>query len=353
MTRRWPLLLLLAALAGCQSADNSEPPAPLTGIEDALSLRVNWRVDTRAADNEAAYRLRPLLIGDRLYSIDTRGTILCIDAQRGRRLWRHDSGLAAVTGLGGSEDLLIGSSRDGDVVAWRLREDGLDQRWKTRVGSEIRATPVIDGGQVIIRGGDGSLHSLAAGDGREQWKRQQRVPSLSLTGASSPLVDGDTVYAGFDDGKLLALDRLNGEVRWEATIGRAQGRTEIERLVDIDGDILLRDGILFVASYQGRRAAVQAVCGDLLWSREFSGYQPMAIDAEALYLADEFGDLWSVDRRTGSAYWKQDALHARGLTAPALLGDHLAVADFEGYLHWIDKSDGRLRGRVLARVPVD
>ncbi|MDH3387315.1 MAG: outer membrane protein assembly factor BamB [Gammaproteobacteria bacterium] len=338
------MLALLAACSGGQ--DNSEPPAPLTDIDDEIALTLNWKLDTRAAANRASYRLRPLLLGNRVYSIDTGGTVVCVDVASGKRLWRYDTELAAITGLGGDERMLIATSQDGDIAAYRNVDKGMEILWRTRIDSEIRATPVVDAEQVFVRSVDGKLRSLAASDGRQQWVVSGRVPSLSLTGNSEPLVRGELVFAGFDDGKLVAYDRSRGQVRWESTISLPAGRTEVERLVDLDGSFVLRDGVIYVVSYQGRLAAVQAVSGDLLWSRQFSSFQSIAIDDDALYLSADNSDIWSIDRRTGTAFWKQDVLHARKITAPSIIDDKLVVADLDGYLHWFDKADGKLLGRL-------
>jgi outer membrane protein assembly factor BamB len=335
---------LLVACAG--NKDNSELPAPLTKIEDRLPLILNWKLETQAAPNSASYRLRPLQLDNRIYSIDTRGWIVCVDATNGDRMWRHKTGLAAIAGLGGDANRLLVTSRDGDIAAYQLSEKGLEALWKIRIDSEIRAVPVLDGDQVFVRSVDGKLRSLAVSDGSQQWLVSRRVPVLSLTGNSEPLVDGQLVFAGFDDGKLIAFERDSGEVRWELTISIPSGRTEVERLVDLDGGFVLRDGIVYVASFQGRLAAVQAVSGDLLWSREFSSFQSIAIDDNALYLSAENSHLWSIDRRTGSAFWKQDVLHARKITAPSIVGDGVVVADLYGYLHWFNRSDGKLVGRI-------
>ncbi len=342
------LILILAGLlvACASSVDNSEPPAALTKIEDKLPLVINWKVDTQAAVNAASYRLRPLQFGDRIYSIDTRGSIVCVDANYGTRLWRYETKLAAIAGLGGGGNRLVVTSRDGDIAAYELSANGLKALWKIRIDSEIRAVPVLDRDQVFVRSVDGKLRSLAIADGSQQWLVSRRVPVLSLTGNSEPLVDGQLVFSGFDDGKLIAYDRGNGEVRWESTISIPTGRSEVERLVDLDGRFVLRNGIIYVASFQGRLAAVQAVSGDLLWSRQFSSYQSIAIDDDALYLSADNSDLWSIDRRTGSAFWKQDVLHARKITAPTIVGDGVVVADLDGYLHWFNRSDGKLAGRI-------
>lgn len=337
-------ILLLGACGG--DKDNSEPPSPLTDIENPLTLDRNWKRNTRASANNASYRLRPLLLGDLIYSVDTVGTVVCVDAASGRRLWEFDTGMAAITGPGGDEENLLLSSKDGEIASYRVIEDGLEQRWKIKINSEIRATPVYDNGQIFVRSVDGRLRSLAAADGAQQWQVSRRVPALSLTGNSQPLVDARSVYSGFDDGRLIAFDRSNGQIRWETPISQPSGRTEVERLVDLDGNFILRDGVIYVASFQGRLAAVQAVSGDLLWSRQFSSFQAIEIDEDALYLSDEGSDIWSIDRRTGSAFWKQDVLHARKITAPLRIGDKIVVADLDGYLHWLEKRDGNLVGRI-------
>jgi outer membrane protein assembly factor BamB len=197
-----------------------------------------------------------------------------------------------------------------------------------------------------VRSVDGRLYCLSAADGSEQWQVSRRVPALSLTGNSEPLVTDDLVIVGFDDGKLSAYDRRDGKTRWETTISLPRGRTEVERLVDLDGSFVIRDGIIYVVAFQGSLAAVQAISGDILWSREFSSFQKIAIDDDALYLTSADSDLWSIDRRTGAAFWKQDVLHARRITAPTIFEDNLVVADLSGYLHWFAKSDGRLLGRI-------
>jgi len=338
------LPVLLAACGG--KKDNADPPAELTTIEYNVPLQLNWALETLAEKNRASYRLRPLILGNSVYSIDTGGTIVRIDLEKGRKLWKFDTELTPITGLAGNGQIFIATSRDGDIVAYRESDEELELVWKTRIVSEIRATPVIDNDQLFVRSVDGKLRSLALVDGNEQWVVSRRVPALSLTGNSEPLVYGELVFAGFDDGKLIAYDRANGKIRWESTISVPGGRTEIERLVDVDGNFLIRDGVIYVASFQGRLAAIQAVSGDLLWSREFSTYQSIAIDDDALYLSADNSHLWSIDRRTGTAFWKQDVLHARKITAPAIFGSNLVVADLDGYLHWFSKGEGTLLGRI-------
>ena len=322
------------------------PPAALTEIDQPIALTIDWRIDTRAAKNSAAYRLHPLLIGSRVYSIDTDGVVSSVDLESGVKLWQFETQLKAIAGLGGNQQLIIATSRDGEIKAYRTGELGLELVWKKLLESEIRSAAVVDQGQVFVRSVDGKLHSLDASSGDSRWVASHRVPALSLTGTSQPLVEGDRVIAGFDDGKLIAFDRDQGKILWETTIMYPSGRTEVERLVDLDGQFVLRDGVIYVSSYQGRLAAIQAVNGNLLWARDFSSYQAIAIDESTLFLSDDSSHIWAVDRLTGRSFWKQDVLGARRISAPTLLGNKLVVADLEGYVHWFDKTDGKLIGRI-------
>jgi len=342
------LLILLASLflLSCSSEDNTEPPTPLSKIEQPLPVRVDWKTNTGAGIESASYNMRPLLVLNQIYSVNTEGLVKSIDTESGKVNWSAETEVAAITGLAGTTEVILASSRDGDLNAFNILPDGLQLRWSIRLKGEVRALPQIADQQVFVRTVDGRLSAISVSDGSIQWTVTRRVPALSLTGNSQPLVKGNLVIAGFDDGKISAFNRVDGRTVWETTVSHPTGRTEIERLVDIDGQFIIEDGIIFVSSYQGKLAAVQAIDGNVLWSRNFSSYQSIVADEDALYLSSDNSHIWSIDRRTGSAFWKQEALQARKITAPLLIGDKLVVADLEGYVHWLDKSDGTLRGRV-------
>ena len=333
-------------IVSCSNRDNSEPPAPLTDIEAPISLEVDWTTNTGAGIDTASYNMRPLLVQDQFFSVDTEGLIKSISAENGKVNWKFKTELASITGLAGNSKILVASSRDGDLNAYNLLDLKLEQRWVVRLKGEIRATPVIDGEQIFVRTSDGKLSAISLLDGSIQWTVSRRVPALSLTGNSQPIVQGDLVYSGFDDGKIVAFNRTDGTTVWEVTVSLPSGRTEIERMVDLDGQFILRDGVIYISSYQGSLLAIQALDGNVLWSRKFSSFQSIEVDEEALYLSSDNSHLWSIDRRTGSAFWMQDILHARKITAPILVDNRLVVADLEGYVHWFDKSDGALTGRI-------
>ena len=80
-------------------------------------------------------------------------------------------------------------------------QDG-SERWHSQVSSEVIARPAISEQIVVVRTVDGRLTGLDAKDGSSRWVFDQTVPPLSLRGNSAPLIVNDTVYDGFDNGKV-------------------------------------------------------------------------------------------------------------------------------------------------------
>lgn len=338
--------LLLIFSTACSTPDNSEPPAELTKIENAESVHELWSVDTGSGADENYFNMPPLAIGDKIYTIDLEGLIYQVDAVKGRSEWSYDSELLSMTGLAGNETSLFATSREGHVVRLDFTDDDLKQVWTQQLNSEIRSRAMVDGDQLFVRTVDGKLSALDINSGKIQWSVSRRVPALSLTGNSQPAVVNDLVIAGFDNGKLTAFERKNGSTVWETSIGSPGGRTEIERLIDLDGQFLVRDGVIYACTYQGNLAAITANTGQVVWSRKFSSFKSIEADEEALYLTDERSHIWSIDRRTGSAFWKQEVLNARKLTAPRLVDGKIVVADLQGYVHYLSKLDGQLLARI-------
>jgi outer membrane protein assembly factor BamB len=65
-------------------------------------------------------------------------------------------------------------------------------------------------------------------------------------------------------------------------------------------------------------------------------------------VTDEEGFVWALDAESGASIWKQEALKYRRLSPPAAIGQYIAVADFQGYVHFLSPKDGRIVGRVHA-----
>jgi outer membrane protein assembly factor BamB len=337
---------LTVLLVACGSPDNSEPPAPLTNINNGLIFDQLWTMKTGAGISAGSYNRQPLLLGAEIFTVDIDGLIKNVDAKSGKLKWDFETGIESITGLTGDDDIIVASSRNGELNTYDRTDHDLNLRWSARLKGEIRSASVANADSLFIRTVDGRLSSISKADGSIQWTVSHLVPALSLTGNSAPILHNDLVIAGFDDGKLAAFDQSNGQVVWEIAVSQPTGRSEIERLVDVDGQFVISNGVIYVGSYQGRLAAIQAIDGEELWSRKFSSFNAMTIDDGAIYLSSDTSHIWSIDRRTGSALWKQDVLHARKISAPLLFEDKVIVGDLDGHVHWFNQSDGALIGRL-------
>ena len=345
LSARLLIPFLVVLIAACSSPDNSEPPAELTEINNPEPVRRLWSIDTGEGMAQGYFNIQPFVKGQSIYTIDTQGLIKQINASNGRTEWQYESGLSAITGVAADNSGLVATSLDGELVMYDFDQKSLKPRWQQQLNSEIRSRAVLDNNQVFVKTVDGKLSVFDAENGQPLWTVSRRVPALSLTGNSFPIVTKDLVISGFDNGKLVAFERDNGATAWETSVSTPTGRTEIERLIDLDGQFIVRDSIVYISSYQGNLVAITVNNGQVIWSRKFSSFKAIDADSEALYLTDDRSHLWSVDRRTGSAFWKQEVLNARKITAPRLVNDRLVVADLEGYVHWFDKQDGKLVAR--------
>ncbi len=346
MSRAWPLLLAVL-LGGCSlfgDEDNTAPPARLESIDARVDFDRLWSHDTGKGTDGRLLKLVPAIDGDSLFVADHGGAVERLALADGKRLWRTRTGASISAGPGTGEGLVLVGSSDGELLALD-REDG-SERWRVAVSSEVLSVPRIAYDVVVVQTVDGNLAGYSASDGSRLWVFDRTVPVLTLRGTSTPLIIDNVVLAGFATGKLAALDITSGRQLWETTVTVPHGRSELDRIVDIDADPVLRDSILYVVSFQGQLAAIDLAKGRTLWKRDMSAYAGLAVDARQVYLTDDQSQVWALDRLSGASMWKQDKLLHRALTGPALIDDYLAVGDFDGYLHLLLRSSGDIVGRV-------
>ena len=251
--------------------------------------------------------------------------------------------LAFSGGPGISGDMLLLGSQDGEVFAFDAGSGSL--RWTAQVTSEVLAPPVAQDGIVVVRSIDGRVFGLNQADGRRVWIYDHSVPLLTLRGNSRPLVRAGIVFLGYDGGEVVALRLDDGTLVWEQKVVSTEGRSELERLADIDGQLVYVASDLLVSSYKNRLASLAADSGRLLWFKDVSSATGVTIDRINLAVSDRNDHVWLLDRRNGSTTWKMDQLENRELTRPAFIGNFLVVGDFEGYLHWIGTGDGAFAAR--------
>ena len=354
MTAGNPVRIVLAALGAAAvltlsaCADKElDPPAELVDIVQKRTVHRTWSAGLSGDSENLRLALRPMVVDGTVYAASHNGEVIAMSADNGRRLWDVKTKLALSAGPEVEGGLIVLGSSDGDIIA--LDASNGKERWRKAIGSEILARPLIVKDVVVIRTVDGHLEGMAGADGTQRWAVDEQVPRLTLRGTAPPVLAGDRVIAGFDNGKVLAIDPRNGDVLWDAIVNAPHGRTELERLADIDAPARVSGDDIFVVGFQGRVAMLALDSGQIWWARDASSYRGFTMDDDNLYLTNADSVVMAMKRSDGAVVWENDTMKRRGLTAPALDGDALVVGDFEGYVHWLDKATGQ----VVARQKTD
>jgi outer membrane protein assembly factor BamB len=289
-------------------------------------------------------RQAPAVAVGRVYAAGSKGKVHAFDLTSGASVWEVETDLRLGSSVGTGEGYLVLGGLDGEVLALDVFNGA--ERWRSRVSSEVVAAPAVSRGIAVVRAHDGRMFGLAIADGERRWVYDRAVPALSVRGNGAPVVDSGLVVAGYDSGHIVALRLEDGLEAWEQPVAQPEGRTELDRMVDVDGELVFADGEVYAASYRNRLIGIAADSGRPLFDRDLGAYGGMALAGENLIVADSAGTVWALNRRTGAAQWRQEGLANRWLTTPAIQGNAAVVGDLEGYLHWLDLNTGQVIART-------
>ena len=341
-------------LAGCGSSPSPVlPPVELTPLNNKINISRLWKFTSGEGVSDFYLKLKPAFNKNTGYIVDYKGHLQAFTVNTGKIIWETDLNVPVSGGLTFLDGKLFLGTSKGEVIALKLINQGVTDSeikkvrtvWRTQLSSEILSRPAIAQGIVVVKTIDGRAYGLNAENGNQNWVYDRSVPRLTLRGSSSPLISDDLVIIASDSGKLAALTLKHGKLLWETTIAVAQGRNQLERIIDLDVDPIILDDVIYVAGYQGRIAAVKIGSGQLIWSRDFSSYSGLYVDAFRVYITDAMGQVWALNRYNGSTLWRQDKLLRRQLTAPEAQDNYIVVGDYDGYLHWLNREDGKLIAR--------
>jgi len=342
---KYAAVLTLAVLAvGCSSNSKKElPPAELVKFDAEVKLDEQWSRSVGDGQGDLYNLLTPAVDGDSIFAAGADGDVMALDRETGKVLWKKDLEAPVSGGVGvGSGMVLLGTLK-GEVIA--LDATSGEEKWRARVTSEVLSAPATNGDIVVVQTQDDRLIGLEASTGTQRWIYENSPAVLTLRGTGAPVVTNNLAIAGLSTGKVIAVDTQRGLPVWEQRVAVPQGRSELDRVVDIDGGLLLSGTTLYVVTYQGRLAGLDLQTGRVLWQRDASSYVGVAEGFGSVYVSQASGTVEGIDERSTSALWSNDSLARRELSAPAVFSSYVAVGDIEGYLHLLSQVDGRFVAR--------
>lgn len=345
------LLISLSALfmSACSwwGGEEEIQPAELVSFDQEKKVKILWSASVGSGLSEKYTKLTPAVNGDAIFASDVEGKVSAFNRLDGKRLWSVNLDTPLIGGVGSGPDQVAVTSEQGEVIM--LSSVDGTELWRQQLSSETLSPVQMNADIAVAQLQSGKLVALDMASGERLWTYDSQIPRLTLRGTSAPIVAANLTIAGFANGKLVAVLNNSGAEAWSRQVVTPEGKSELERLIDIDARPLYKDGVIYIVSYQGKLVAVSARDAQILWAQNASSHQSLAVGFGNVYVSEENGFIQAFDQGNSASIWRQTALEYRQTTAPVAIGNSVAVGDFAGYLHFMSQIDGHF----VARYKVD
>lgn len=327
--RRLVLLGLAALLAAC-AADRPRP-TPLEPVTPRISGRVVWQVQLPSVSFPLSVASRD----GRFFAAADDGTVVSVEADTGRTVWRTQVGARLSAGVGSDGRFSAVVTRESQLVVL----DGDRIAWRAAIAARVLTAPLVAGERVFVLAVDRSVHAYDALDGRLLWRQQRPGDPLTLAQSGVLLPVGNELLVGLGP-RLVALDPVQGALRWEVALASPRGTNEVERLADLVGPAVRTGARVCARAFQASVACVDVDRRALAWSRQTGGGQAVAADDRVLLATNASDRVTAWRQDSGSALWSTDKFLHRGLAGGLIVGPAVIFADQEGQVHFLDKETG-------------
>ena len=349
MLRRFTFVAFMGmALAGCGFWGGSDEVKPneLVDFTSEKQVAVRWSADVGNGPGDKFHQVVPSVIDGRVFAMSADGKVAAFDEETGSKLWSVELEQYLLAGVGAGSGKAVVVTEAGVVIS--LDATTGEELWRSQLTSEVASEPQLNNELVVVQLINGKVIALEGDSGEMRWSYDTTLPRLTLRGTSSPLVALDVTLAGLDNGKFVALDNTDGGVLWEQSISIPEGRSELERMTDVDGKPLLFENVIYIPSFQGQLVAINPFNAQTLWAKKMSSYRSLAAGFGNIYVSDANDHVQALDSRSAASVWKQSQLENRQITSPAVIGNTVAVGDREGFIHFMSQIDGHFVARFDA-----
>lgn len=346
---------MLSVVTGCGFSDwvrnpfgdDEDPraPADLLDVVSEITINRNWRINVGNGQGDNYKKLTPVVDGGFVFAASDDGEIIAVNTINGDLMWQTEVENSITGGVGAGDGIVMIGTEAAELIVFN--QSNGEEVWRASVSSEILSQPKTNGDIVVAQTVDGKLIALNREDGMQRWTYETTLPALTLRGTSSPILTPEgTVVAGFSNGILVSVAAEDGVYVWEERVAVPDGQYDIERVIDVDGELLVDGSRILAASYQGNLMAFDIASGQIVWGMEASSYHGMDQGFGNIYYSDDKSHLIALRNNSSDVVWQNEELQYRDLTAPKTISNYVAIADYEGYLHLVSQIDGRIVGRT-------
>lgn len=346
---RSAVLAAAVSLAACSSinsqTDDKQVVSALPAVEkSAISLTKKWsRGVGEQGKQVVSSQLLPAFDGERIFAANADGRVLAINADSGSVLWKVDLDVPVTSSVGAAAGSVAVATRDGKVHL--LSSETGDSRWSSQASSEVLAAPAVSSDVIVVQTIDSRLQAFDSASGSLRWSYRASSAPLTLRGNAAPVLSEGMVYGAFDNGKVAALDARTGLQMWEQRFAISDGRNEIERVIDAQATPVVASDVVIAAAVNQQIVGFERGSGQPSWDYKASVGVNMAQASGSVFAVDADDAVVALRESTGREVWKNTDLTGRKLSAPAVIGDYIAVADKEGYIHLLNAETGSYSGR--------
>ena len=341
------LAILSVAMVGCSSNKvkvEKVKPNPLPKLVQATSLTEVFSHKVSASSEQDPLRLRLDVDNGVIFAMNPKGEVTAYKGKQ--RLWETKVTKQELTsGVEAADGLVVVASRKGQVFA--LDQQTGEQKWTAQLSGAVISPALIQTGRVILVANDGTVFFFFFSTGQQAWTYKMANAAFSLRGQASPVsLDPRTIAVASSNGYLYAIDSLTGAPRMQRRVAVSDGRSDIQRLVDIDAEPVVVGQYVVTNSFQGQVTVLDLAAQRVAWSVDASSINRPEVAENKVFVAQRDGKLKAFDLATGQELWENEQLLNRNLSNPVLLGQQLVVGDLDGVLHLIDPNTGTLVGRA-------
>ena len=340
--------VLSCTMSGCAFLNKNKveeaKPNPLPKYTQSSDLVAVASYKVSATDVEDPLRLKIASDQGVVYLLDPKGSVIAYQGKQ--RLWEKQiskDGLSS--GVEAANGIVVVGNKKGELFV--LDQATGDQKWTAKLSGALISSALIQAGRVIVIANDGTVFGFDEKTGQQVWTYRLPSEQLSLRGQASPVaLDSRTVLIASSNAYIYAIDSLSGTLRMQRRVAVSDGRSDIQRLIDIDGEPTVAGQFVVTTSYQGQLTVLDLSSQRVAWSEDSSSLTRPEVSARQVFVAQADGKVKSYDLITGQVIWENEQLLNRNLSNPVILGQNLIVGDLDGVLHLMDPSTGSLIGRA-------